>query len=88
MGHDIDLEELPNVIRTQQDFVDFVRALSDYGRAPGEDWQNPETWAYLESLAAWVERAVGTRLPSGIEIDSEPSWGLFAQILSVATVYE
>jgi hypothetical protein len=70
------MAESPEAVESRQDFVDFVRALSnaDDGR-----WENPSTDRFLEALSAWV---------SDTAEPLEPSWRSFAIILTAATMYE
>lgn len=66
----------PEAVATRADFVAFVRAVSS---ADANEWENPQTAGYLESLAAWVED-----WPEELA----PAWSNFAKAILAATIYE
>lgn len=76
----------PNEVDSLEDFVAFVRRLSEDG---GESWENPTAARYLEALAEWVESSfVSSGVPMHGIPRPEPSWSAFAMMLIAATQYE
>jgi hypothetical protein len=66
----------PQAVKSRSDFVAFARSLSEQDP---QDWENPKTARYLESLAAWVEDSPN---------ELHGSWSDFAAALLAATIYE
>ena len=87
--------DLAEQVKTRDDFIAFVEALRADLREHGDDWESTGLDDYLESMGGYVED-LGPRLveivqelePSKPEPEPEPSWGLFAKILLVASFYE
>jgi hypothetical protein len=88
----MDLVERLEAVRTLDDFVEFVRALSDDQiRASllergvfGEqgDWQHSTIGAYLEAIAGYVQDALLKDKPSDM------SWKFIAELLYAGKIYE
>jgi hypothetical protein len=76
-------------VTSREDFAAFVDQLrSDLAIRPDE-WENPTLDAFLEALSAYTRAVPGyiTNVRSELHPD-QPSWQLFALILSGARVYE
>jgi hypothetical protein len=75
------LIECNNSIRSREDFVAFVRALS------ADLYDNPDTWEngslerFLEAIAAWAEKR-GKPMPQGLD------WKALGDMLMAAKVYQ
>lgn len=75
------LTEYNHSIRTREDFVAFVRALS------ADLYDNPETWEngslerFLEALAAWAEDMDGKK-------PQRPDWQVVGDMLMAAKGHE
>ncbi|RYZ80991.1 MAG: hypothetical protein EOP04_24825 [Proteobacteria bacterium] len=70
-------------------FVEFINLMQDdLVRNPG-NWENPTLDRFLDALRAYTESLPhlhkNLKLPDSPE---EASWGLFADILSAAVIYE
>ena len=70
---------------TRDECIAYIDQLAN---AP-EHFENSDAKSFLLALAAWLEDCDGYYRNSGQEIDTnKPSWRLFADALSAATVYE
>lgn len=77
-----------NLVVTREDFVVFVRELSKDYRLNTQSWENKDTGAFLEALAAWVEDMDGFYQHQGQPVPDKPDWKHVADMLMAATVYE
>jgi hypothetical protein len=53
-----------------------------------EQWENPNLDRYLEALARVVDDLDGGFMSRGEAVPTQPSWGLVAEILDTAKIYE
>ncbi|MEO6808186.1 MAG: hypothetical protein ABI353_03625 [Isosphaeraceae bacterium] len=84
----LNLYDRVNTIRTRDDFVEFVRDLTqDLWTNPG-DWENPGLDSYLETLGAWVNDMDGYFQNRGEPVPKQASWKLLGEILLAARIYE
>lgn len=75
-------------VKTQEEFVKFVRYLRDVYRNDPTRWENNTLESYLDALAGWVEDLEGVYQHWNREIPTDVSWSLIAKMLDAATVYE
>lgn len=75
-------------IRSREDFVVFVKALSKDLRDNPESWENPSLERFLEALGAWVEDMDGFYLNQGKPVPQQPDWKVVGDILMAAKMYE
>ena len=82
------LAEYNHSIRSREDFVAFVRALS------ADLYDNPETWVngslerFLEALAACAEETDGSNLKQGKPASQQPDWKAVGDMLMAAKEHE
>lgn len=82
------LNELHSAIRSREDFVLFVNALSQDLHSNKESWENATLERFLEALGAWVEDMDGFYLNEGKPAPQQPDWKVFGDILLAARMYE
>ena len=82
------LAEQCNSIQSRNDFVAFVRALSQDLHDNPASWQNTNLECFLESLGAWVEDMEGYYLNQGKSLPQEPDWRVAGDMLMAAKTYE
>lgn len=82
------LHERAEQVRTRDEFVAFVDALSRDHVANGKKWENRDLPSYLEALGAWTGSLDGYCANQGIPVPEQPSWHLLAEMLYAATLYE
>lgn len=75
-------------IKTKEDFVSFVYALSQDYRNNPKSWHNNNIGAFLEALAAWVEDMKGYYLNQGLPVPENLDWKVVATMLVAAKIYE
>jgi hypothetical protein len=62
--------------------------LDDYD-SEGDKWENKDIYTFLQAMAAWLNDAAGYYRNTGQNVAVEqPSWQLFADALTAASVYE
>ena len=82
------LAEYNHSIRSREDFVAFVRALS------ADLYDNPETWEngslerFLEALAACAEDTDSSKFKHGKPAPQRPDWKVVGDMLMAAKEYE
>ncbi len=81
----MNIGELPDKIKTKEDFIFFLQQLQDDLLNNRESWENPGLERYLEAMEAFLS---GSTEESMNRIDFTPSWSLFARIMVAASVYE
>ena len=82
------LNERVRAIATKKDLVAFIRALrTDLLRNP-QDWDNDSLERYLEGMAAWTDVMENFFRNESREMEAEPKWRLFGEMLFAATMYE
>lgn len=77
-----------NLIHSREDFVAFVKALSQDLRDNPASWENANLERYLEALGAWVEDMDGYYLNQGKPLPQQPDWKVIADMLMAAKKYE
>ncbi len=82
------LNEHHNAIRSREDFVTFVNALSQDLRTNKESWENGTLERFLEALGAWVEDMDGYYINQGKPVPQQPDWKVLGDILLAAKMYE
>lgn len=82
------LAEHNNSIRSREDFVAFVKALSKDLRDNPASWENANLERYLEALGAWVEDMDGYYINQGKPVPPQPDWKVAADMLMAAKMYE
>lgn len=88
MDEKANLNRLVNSIKTRDDFVAFVDALTDDLNRNSQEWENNTLERYLEAVSAWTQnmdgyyRNIHQPLPQNID------WRVFGQILLAAKFYE
>ena len=75
-------------IKNREDFIIFLeKFLEDYRRE--KNWENNNLESFIEGMLSWVEDADGYyKNINQMEVLSNPSWRLFADILIASTMYE
>jgi hypothetical protein len=82
------LAEHINSIRSREDFVGFVRALSKDLQDNPESWENATLERFLEAVGAWVEDMDGYYINQGKPVPLQPDWKVIGDILMAAKMYE
>jgi hypothetical protein len=82
------LDEYHDAIRSREDFIAFVQALSRDLHTNREAWENDTLERFLEALGAWVEDMDGYYVNQGKPIPQQPDWKVLGDILRAATMYE
>jgi hypothetical protein len=75
-------------VKTREELAVFIRGLRADLAEHAEQWENPDLGRYLEALAAVVEDLDGGYVNRGEAVPTEPSWGLVAELLDTAKIYE
>lgn len=75
-------------IQTRIDCTLYVQALLAELRADPQKWENNNLEAFLEALVSWAEDMDGYYANQGHPIPDPPTWKVFAEILTAATIYE
>jgi hypothetical protein len=75
-------------IRSREDFITFVRALSKDFRDNPQSWENDNLERFLEALGAWVEDMDGYYLNQGNTVPQQLDWKTLADMLMAAKKYE
>lgn len=82
------LEEHNKAIRSREELVEFVKALSDDFRDNSDSWENANLQRFLDALGAWVEDMDGYYQNQGQLLPEQPTWKVIGDILMAAKVYE
>lgn len=82
------IPEQANSIRSREDFVAFVRALSKDFKDNPQSWENDNLYRFLEALGAWVEDMDGYYRNQGKPAPQQLDWKTFGDMLMAAKVYE
>ena len=82
------LAEQNNSIRSREDFVAFVKALSKDLQENPATWENASLERFLDSIAAWVEDMDGYYLSRQKPVPDQPDWKVVGDILMAAKMYE
>lgn len=75
-------------IHTRLDFTAYVRALLRDFRSAPHSWENRDLDSFLEALAAWMKDMDGYYQNQGLALPEQPTWNMFAEILTAARQYE
>jgi len=84
----MNIADQSNSIRSREDFVAFVRALSNDFKEHPESWENKDLPRFLEALGAWVQDMDGYYRSQGKPTPGQLDWKIFADILMAAKMYE
>lgn len=80
---------VPKPVRSREELIDYIFSLLDEHDAIGDRWENQNLYSFLQALAAWLNDCEGYYRDTGQSVDArQPSWQLFADALSAASVYE
>jgi hypothetical protein len=82
------LAEHNNSIRSREDFVAFVKAMSKDLRDNPATWESSSLERFLEALGAWVEDMDGYYINQGKPVPQQPDWKVAADMLMAAKMYE
>lgn len=82
------LAEHNDSIRSREDFVAFVKALSKDLHNNPASWENASLERFLEALGAWVEDMDGYYINQGKPVPQQPDWKVAADMLMAAKMYE
>ena len=75
-------------IKNREDFIIFIEKLLEDFRNE-KNWENNNLESFIEGMLSWVEDADGYyKNINQMEVLSNPSWRLFADILIASTMYE
>ena len=76
-------------VKDRNSFIKFIRSLRSDFEANPTDWENNTLDSFLEALESYTEDIQGyyDNMRLGIDAD-EPSWRVFADILTGASIYE
>jgi hypothetical protein len=78
-----------DVVQSRQQLIGHLFRLMDDFDGAGNHWQNQDIYTFLQAMAAWLDDCDGFYRNFGKPIDvDQPSWQLFADMLSAAAVYE
>jgi hypothetical protein len=76
-------------ITTRDQLIGHIFNLMDDHDAVGDLWRSQNIYTFLQFMASWLNSAGEHYNNVGQDIDVEkPSWQLFADALSAASVYE
>lgn len=82
------LSDRARAVRTREDLVLFIEALSaDLGANPST-WTNTDLASFLAAMSAWSEDMEGFYDNGGEDLASLPPWRVLADMLMSARVYE
>ena len=78
----------PSQVRSRTELLTFVRKLHERYVADRDAWENNSLDRFLEALAAWIDDLPGWFRNRGQDEPEQPDWGLVADMLTAATMYE
>ena len=82
------LAEHNKSIRSREDFVAFVKALSKDLHDNPATWENANLERFLEALGAWVVDMDGYYINQDKPVPQQPDWKVVADMLMAAKMYE
>jgi hypothetical protein len=82
------LSKLAHAVRTREELVAFIEALTADYTANRSAWRNSDLASFLAAMSAWSEDMVGFYENGGEDLASLPPWRVLADILMAARVYE
>jgi hypothetical protein len=75
-------------VRTREDFIAFGESLLADLRSDPERWENNGLERYLDALVSIVSSLDGRYANRNQPLPEQPTWGMMAEILAVASAYE
>jgi hypothetical protein len=84
----MNIEDKARSINTREEFVSFVRDLSEDFVSNRSSWQNTDIESFLSALAAWVEDMDGFYSSKGELAPTNPEWRHVADMFMAARIYE
>ena len=76
-------------ILSRDDLIGHIFGMLDDHDAMGDQWENKDLYSFLQAMATWLNDCEGYYHNTGQAVDArQPSWQLFADALSAASVYE
>lgn len=75
-------------VNDRQALAQFILKLAEDLRQHPDRWENVDLGSYLEAMAAWLEDMDGYYANKGMRAPDVPSWGLLAEVLQAARIYE
>ncbi len=82
------LAEQARAVRTREDLVSFLAALSADHVAGAQGWTNTDLGSFLEAMSSWSQDMNGFYENGGEAIDAVSPWRVLADILMAARLYE
>jgi hypothetical protein len=82
------LSERHRNVRSREEFIQFVKAMSDDLRDNADSWQNMTLERYIEAIGSWTQDMDGYYKNQGLPIPDDPNWKVFSDILMAARIYE
>ena len=80
---------VPTEVEDRASFIQFIYALKEDLITHPHRWENRRLEDFLEAMAAYAKDMQGTYDQTRQKTNADiPSWQLFADILSGATMYE
>lgn len=79
--------ELTKNIATKEDFVNFVKKLSEECAQNPEFWEHKDLSVFLDALAEFAESIDGFYANFGIPFPKDPDWKMMANMLAAARNY-
>lgn len=74
-------------VKSKEDFVCFLSALQADLKSNPDSWNNMDLVSFLGSMSSWIED-MGEFYVDDSGNQKEITWQVFADILSIARVYE
>lgn len=75
-------------VNSKEDFIQFMSSLINDLKNNSDNWENKSLQEYLEALQSWTEDMDGYYLKNNLPVPKDINWGLFADILTAAKMYE
>ncbi|MEL7106174.1 MAG: hypothetical protein AAGM21_09650 [Pseudomonadota bacterium] len=85
---DLELHEKIESVQSSADLSEFVEELRLSLANSNEDWENVTLDPYLDAIGRWLGSVEQLFKNTGRELPSEVPWGLFAEVLFAASIYE
>lgn len=75
-------------LNSKDDFVQFMSSLINDLKDNPDKWGNKSLLDYLEGIQSWTDDMEGYYLNNNLPVPENVNWGVFADILTAARVYE
>jgi hypothetical protein len=75
-------------VRTREEFVGFLVAVSNDLKAHPGHWTNNDLAAFLEAMAAWGEDMAGYYANRGEDVSNVSPWRIMTDLIVAARTYE